>query len=44
MAWWNRDVIDVPLDQVVGVPHIVDPAGPLVRTPRGLDICLGDKA
>jgi phosphofructokinase-like protein len=44
VAWWNRDVIDVPLPQVVGVPSIVDPDGPLVRTARGLDICLGDVA
>lgn len=42
VAWWNRDVVDVPLEQVVGVPHVVDPAGPLVRTARGLGICLGD--
>jgi len=44
VAWWNRDVIDVPLQDVVGVPHVVDAAGPLVRTARGLDICLGDEA
>ncbi|MBL8673586.1 MAG: ATP-dependent 6-phosphofructokinase [Rhodospirillales bacterium] len=42
VAWWNRDVIDVPLEEVVAVPHVVDPLGPLVRTARGLDICLGD--
>ena len=42
VAWWNRDVIDVPLADVVGAAHVVDPLGVLVRTARGLDICLGD--
>lgn len=42
VAWWNRDVIDVPLADVVGAAHVVDPQGVLVRTARGLDICLGD--
>ncbi|HJQ57305.1 MAG TPA: ATP-dependent 6-phosphofructokinase [Vineibacter sp.] len=42
VAWWNRDVIDVPLEEVVAVPSVVDPHGPMVRTARGLGICLGD--
>ncbi|MBL8671138.1 MAG: ATP-dependent 6-phosphofructokinase [Alphaproteobacteria bacterium] len=43
VAWWNRDVIDVPLASVVDHAAVVDPAGPLVRTARGLGICLGDR-
>ena len=42
VAWSNRDCIDVPLADVVDQPHTVDPAGPVVRTARGLGICLGD--
>jgi ATP-dependent phosphofructokinase / diphosphate-dependent phosphofructokinase len=37
-------VIDVPLDKVVGKSRTVDPQGALVRTARGLGICLGDAA
>jgi len=42
VAWSNRDCIDVPLSEVVNHPHPVDPNGPIVRTARGLGICLGD--
>lgn len=42
VAWSNRDCIDVPLADVVAHPHTVDPQGPVVRTARGLGICLGD--
>ncbi len=42
VAWWNRRVIDVPLIKVVRRSRTVDPEGPLVRTARGLGICLGD--
>jgi 6-phosphofructokinase 1 len=42
VAWWNRRVVDVPLTKVVERSRIVDPDGPLVRTARGLGICLGD--
>jgi len=42
VAWWNRQVIDVPLDKVVGASRTVDPDGTLVRTARALGICLGD--
>jgi len=42
VAWSNRDCIDVPLADVVARPHNVDLAGPVVRTARGLGICLGD--
>ena len=42
VAWSNRDCIDVPLADVVARPHKVDLNGPVVRTARGLGICLGD--
>jgi ATP-dependent phosphofructokinase / diphosphate-dependent phosphofructokinase len=42
VAWWNRKVIDVPLEKVAGRARTVDPAGSLVRTARALGICLGD--
>jgi 6-phosphofructokinase len=44
VAWWNRQVIDVPLDKVVGRSRTVDPGGALIRTARALGICLGDAA
>jgi len=42
VAWSCRDCIDVPLADVVGHSHPVDPNGAVVRTARGLGICLGD--
>ena len=44
VSWWNRQVIDVPLEKVVGNSRTVDPAGALVRTARAVGICLGDAA
>jgi 6-phosphofructokinase 1 len=44
VAWWNRQVIDVPLAKVVGRSRTVDRDGTLVRTARALGICLGDAA
>ena len=44
VAWQNRQVVDVPLEQIVGISQTVDPDGTLVRTARGLGICLGDAA
>ena len=45
VAWWNRQVIDVSLEKVVGRgARTVDRDGALVRTARALGICLGDKA
>ena len=43
VAWSNREVIDVPLESIVGQSHTVDPMGALVRTARALGICLGDE-
>lgn len=42
VAWWNRQVIDVPLEKVVGRSRTVDLDGTLIRTARALGICLGD--
>lgn len=42
VAWWNRQVIDVPLSRVVGRSRTVDPDGTLICTARALGICLGD--
>ena len=44
VAWWNRQVIDVPLEKVVGKSRTVDPDGTLILTARALGICLGDTA
>ncbi len=42
VAWSSRDCIDVPLAEVVQRTHPVDLDGAIVRTARGLAICLGD--
>jgi 6-phosphofructokinase 1 len=42
VAWQNRQVVDVDLAEVVRGKQSVDPDGALVRTARGLGICLGD--
>ncbi len=42
VAWQQREVVDVPLAEALEEYRAVDPGGALVRTARGLDICLGD--
>jgi 6-phosphofructokinase 1 len=42
VALQNRAIVDVPLAEAIRQPQTVDPNGPLVRTARGLGICLGD--
>jgi 6-phosphofructokinase 1 len=42
VAWQGRQVVDVPLDLIVGGTALVDPADPLLHTARALGICLGD--
>ena len=42
VAWQNRRVVDVPLADVVRGSYTVELDGALVRTARGLGICLGD--
>jgi phosphofructokinase-like protein len=43
VAWSNRQVIDVPLAEVVKHNQQVEKQGSLVKTARGLGICLGDR-
>jgi 6-phosphofructokinase 1 len=43
VAWSNRQVIDVAIDDAVKHNQQVEKNGSLVRTARGLGICLGDK-
>src|SRR5205814_3218154 len=43
VAWWHRQVIDVPIAEAIRRYQAVDPEGPLVATARGLGICLGDR-
>lgn len=42
VAWQNREVVDVDLADALKDYRAVDTGGSLVRTARGLDICLGD--
>jgi len=42
VAWSNRGVIDVPISEAIKRNQEVDLDGTLVRTARGLGICLGD--
>ncbi|HEY9657503.1 MAG TPA: ATP-dependent 6-phosphofructokinase [Allocoleopsis sp.] len=41
VTWQNRQVVSVPIEEAIAQYSTVDPAGTLVRTARGLDICLG---
>ncbi len=43
VAWQNRRVIDVPIAEAIAQNQKVDVKGTLVRTARGLGICLGDE-
>jgi 6-phosphofructokinase 1 len=42
VAWSNRRVIDVAIDEAIASYQIVDLDGALVKTARALGICLGD--
>ena len=42
VAWSNRSVIDVPIEEAVASYQAVDLQGSLMRTARALGICLGD--
>ncbi len=42
VAWSNRQVIDVPIDEAIASYQVVDLNGALVKTARALGICLGD--
>ncbi|MDX1400299.1 MAG: ATP-dependent 6-phosphofructokinase [Kiloniellales bacterium] len=43
VAWSGRQVHDVPLADAIAAYRDVDLDGPLIKTARGLGICLGDK-
>ncbi len=43
VAWQNRSVVDVPLAEAIARPRQVEPDSALVRTARGLGVCLGDR-
>ena len=40
VAWQNREVVDVPIMEAIAHYQAVDAGGTLVRTARGLGICL----
>lgn len=42
VAWNNREVIDVPILDAIKNNHRVGVDSPLIKTARGLGICLGD--
>jgi 6-phosphofructokinase 1 len=44
VAWSNRGVIDVPIAEAIKKYQTVEKDGTLVKTARGLGICLGDNA
>lgn len=43
VTWQQRQVISVPIEEAIAKYAAVDPEGTLVRTARGLGICLGDR-
>lgn len=42
VAWQNREVVDIAIEEVVKNCHTVDPSGTLVQTARSLGIGFGD--
>lgn len=43
VAWQNRQVVDVPIQQAIAGYQAVDVNGSLIKTARGLGICFGDE-
>lgn len=44
VAWRNRQLVDVPIEEAIAAYEAIDPKGDtLVHTARGLGICLGDE-
>jgi 6-phosphofructokinase 1 len=41
VTWQNRQVVSVPIQEAIAQYSTVDPNGTLVKTARGLGICLG---
>lgn len=42
VTWQNRQVVSVPIAEAIAQYRAVDPHGTLVKTARGLNICMGD--
>jgi 6-phosphofructokinase 1 len=42
VAWRNRNVISVPIEEAIQTYRVVNEEGALIKTARGLGICLGD--
>ncbi|ACB50020.1 6-phosphofructokinase [Crocosphaera subtropica ATCC 51142] len=42
VAWQNRQILSVPIAEAIQTYRTVDPEETLVKTARGLGICLGD--
>lgn len=42
VTWQNRSVISVPITEAIAQYRAVDPEGTMVKTARGMGICLGD--
>ena len=42
VTWQNRQIVHVPIAEAIAHYRTVDPQGTLVKTARGLGICLGD--
>jgi ATP-dependent phosphofructokinase / diphosphate-dependent phosphofructokinase len=41
VTWQNRRVVNVPISEAIAQYSVVDPSSTLVKTARGLGICLG---
>lgn len=42
VAWQHRQVVDVPIEKAIHTCRVVEPTDILVKTARGLGVCLGD--
>jgi len=42
VAWRNRQIVAVPIQDAIDQYQAVEPEGVMVQTARGLEICLGD--
>jgi ATP-dependent phosphofructokinase / diphosphate-dependent phosphofructokinase len=42
VTWQKREVVSVPLADAIAKYRVVEPDGTLIKTARGLGICLGD--
>jgi 6-phosphofructokinase 1 len=42
VSWQNRQVVNVPIESAISKYQAVDADSTLVKTARGLGICLGD--